>query len=56
MPGMTGTELAQEAQKRSPSLKVLIVSGYANAEGLDPKFTRLTKPFRQGELAAVLED
>jgi hypothetical protein len=34
----------------------LIVSGYADAEGLDPSYTRLTKPFRQAELAAALRD
>jgi CheY-like chemotaxis protein len=56
MPGMTGTELAQATRQRFPLLKVLIVSGYADAEGLDPSYTRLTKPFRQSELAAALRD
>jgi CheY-like chemotaxis protein len=56
MPGMTGTELAQAIRRRFPGLKVLIVSGYADAEGLDPSYTRLTKPFRQAELAAALRD
>lgn len=56
MPGMTGTELAKAVTGQFPSLKVLIVSGYADADGLDPAFTRLTKPFRQAELAAALMD
>jgi CheY-like chemotaxis protein len=56
MPGMTGTELAQATRDRFPALKVLIVSGYADVEGLDPSYTRLTKPFRQAELLAALVD
>jgi hypothetical protein len=33
---------------------VLIVSGYAESEGLAPDLPRLTKPFRKDELAASL--
>jgi hypothetical protein len=33
---------------------VLIVSGYAEAEGIAPDLPRLTKPFRNAELAASL--
>lgn len=54
MPGMTGTELAQATRSRLPAVKVLIVSGYADAGGLDPSFPRLTKPFRQSDLSAAL--
>lgn len=56
MPGMTGTELAQAVSKRYPATMILIVSGYAEAQGLDPSYRRLTKPFRQAELAAALAD
>jgi CheY-like chemotaxis protein len=56
MPGMTGTELAQVTRRRFPKLKVLIVSGYADSQGLDASYTRLTKPFRQAELVAALAD
>jgi PAS domain S-box-containing protein len=56
MPGVTGTELARLTHDRAPQTKVLIVSGYAGAEGLDPAYKRLTKPFRQSELAAALEE
>lgn len=56
MPGMTGTDLAKSVSDRFPSVKVLIVSGYADVEGLDPTFTRLTKPFRQAELAVAIND
>lgn len=56
MPGMTGTDLAKIASERFPSMKVLIVSGYADVDGLDPAFARLTKPFKQAELAGALSD
>jgi PAS domain S-box-containing protein len=52
MPGMTGTELARKVRSRCPDLPVLLVSGYADVEGLDDALPRLTKPFRQKELAA----
>jgi len=52
MPGMTGAELAREVHATRPELPVLIVSGYAEAEGIAPELPRLTKPFRSIELAA----
>ncbi|HET6941134.1 MAG TPA: PAS domain S-box protein [Sphingomicrobium sp.] len=54
MPGMNGVDLAQAARAIIPELPVLIVSGYAEAEGLAPELPRLTKPFRNAELAASL--
>ncbi|MGZ8285191.1 MAG: PAS domain S-box protein [Allosphingosinicella sp.] len=54
MPGMNGTDLARAAQGSRPGLKILIVSGYAEAEGVDPDLPRLTKPFRNADLAASL--
>jgi CheY-like chemotaxis protein/two-component sensor histidine kinase len=54
MPGMTGVDLAGAVRARLPVTKVLIVSGFAEAEGLDPALPRLTKPFVQSELAAAL--
>ena len=54
MPGMTGVELAHALQTREPNLPVLIVSGYAEAEGIAPGIARLTKPFRNSELAESL--
>jgi len=56
MPGMTGVELARAVRRRLPATKVLIVSGFAEAEGLDPALPRLTKPFVQGELMAALSE
>ncbi|WP_435593902.1 ATP-binding protein [Sphingobium phenoxybenzoativorans] len=54
MPGMTGTDLARHLQSAQPELPILLVSGYAELEGIDAKLPRLTKPFRKGELAATL--
>lgn len=51
MSGMNGVELAYEARRREPDLPVLIVSGYAEVEGIAPDLPRLTKPFRNSELA-----
>ena len=54
MPGMTGTDLARAFKERYPGTPVLLVSGYAEAEGMAPDLARLTKPFRQADLAASL--
>ncbi len=54
MPGMTGTDLARHVQLARPQLPILLVSGYAELEGIDAKLPRLTKPFRKDELAATL--
>jgi len=54
MPGMSGTELIQRVRQARPGTPVLLVSGYAEAEGLDSGLPRLTKPFRKDELAASL--
>jgi CheY-like chemotaxis protein len=53
MPGMNGADLAREARALRPALPVLpvlIVSGYAEVEGIAPDMPRLTKPFRNAEL------
>jgi PAS domain S-box-containing protein len=54
MPGMTGTQLIAAAQRRHPRLPAMIISGYAEAEGISPDIKRLTKPFRQAELAEAV--
>jgi PAS domain S-box-containing protein len=51
MPGMTGVDLARAVRELLPEMPVLIVSGYAEAEGIAPDLPRLTKPFRSAELA-----
>jgi hypothetical protein len=56
MPGMSGMDLALEIRALKPGLPVLIVSGYAQAEGIAPDWPRLTKPFLFVDLANILED
>ncbi|WP_296598740.1 PAS domain-containing protein [Phenylobacterium sp.] len=54
MAGMTGADLAQALRASHPDLPVIVVSGYAEEGGIAPDLPRLTKPFRQDELAASL--
>ena len=54
MPGMTGVDLSHEVRMRRPETPVLIISGFAEAEGIASDLPRLTKPFRQAELAATV--
>jgi PAS domain S-box-containing protein len=54
MPGMTGTGLAHAMRERHPDIAVLILSGYADVDGLASDLPRLTKPFRKDQLAASL--
>ena len=56
MPGMTGVDLARWVGDRLPTTRVLIVSGYADMEGIEPDLPRLTKPFLTADLAAALAD
>jgi nitrogen-specific signal transduction histidine kinase/ActR/RegA family two-component response regulator len=57
--GSSGTELAREAQRRRPDLRVLFMSGYvrdiiAFQEQLEGKAHFLEKPFRKEQLAEKL--
>jgi PAS domain S-box-containing protein len=54
MPGMSGTELARVVQTTMPATGLLIISGYAEVDGVASDLPRLTKPFRQEQLAAML--
>ncbi len=54
MPGLSGTALARELHRRLPGTGVLIVSGYADVEGVASDLPRLVKPFRQADLADSL--
>ncbi|HEU4958476.1 MAG TPA: response regulator, partial [Sphingomicrobium sp.] len=55
MPGIRGSELVQEARERHPSLRALLLTGYANlAKGEAAGLPRLAKPFREGDLARVV--
>jgi CheY-like chemotaxis protein len=54
MPGLTGTQLARLLPSKRPGTPVLIVSGYADVEGIAPDLARLEKPFTRAELAAAI--
>lgn len=56
MPGMSGTDFARMLQRDRPSTRVLLVSGYADSEAIPADLPRLTKPFRNAELAASLAE
>ena len=54
---MSGLELAREARRRRPGLKVLLTSGYSAVSAGDDRgerFPLLTKPYRVAELAQHL--
>lgn len=56
--GMNGAQLAAEARKLRPDLKILLTSGYVGQSGnhqvLDQGLTVLNKPYRRDELAEKL--
>ncbi|HWA46141.1 MAG TPA: PAS domain-containing protein [Hypericibacter adhaerens] len=57
--GMSGFELAREAQRQRPDLRVLFTSGFVerdmiSAQGVDPDQELLSKPFRTAELGRRL--
>lgn len=54
MAGMSGTELARTLHHNGMRIKTLIVSGYAESEGIASDLPRLTKPFRNVDLTAKL--
>jgi PAS domain S-box-containing protein len=54
MPGMSGTDFARKIHEERPKAKVLIISGYAEMDGIAADLPRLTKPFRSDDLAQSL--
>jgi signal transduction histidine kinase/CheY-like chemotaxis protein len=57
--GMFGLELAKEAARLRPGLKILLTSGYTEhpaeaLDGLDQEVRILNKPYRRHELASAL--
>jgi CheY-like chemotaxis protein len=46
MLGMNGTDLARAVRTAKSAVPVLLVSGYAEKEGLAADLPRLRKPFR----------
>jgi CheY-like chemotaxis protein len=58
MPGMNGRVLANEAKARRPGLRIVFVTGYADASALalEPDEILLSKPFKVAELARRIAD
>ena len=57
MPGMTGLELAHQVKETYPSLAIILATGYAEIpfdKGEQASLPRLSKPFRQDELATAI--
>jgi CheY-like chemotaxis protein len=54
MPGMNGADLAIAVRSLRPGMPILLVSGYAENDGVNPTISRLAKPFRKDELEASL--
>jgi YesN/AraC family two-component response regulator len=54
MPGMNATDLARTMRGTHPNMQGLVVSAYAEVDGIASDLSRLTKPFRKDELAASL--
>ncbi|MET0534059.1 MAG: ATP-binding protein [Steroidobacter sp.] len=54
MPGMSGVELVHAVRERWPRIRAVIVSGYADIDGMAADLERLSKPFRQSEIASLL--
>ena len=57
--GMNGRELAEEARKRRPGIRVLFTSGYTENAivhhgRLDPGVLLLAKPYRRSDLATLI--
>jgi CheY-like chemotaxis protein len=54
MPGITGTQLAAELQRRSPNLRIVFMSGYPNEHLENPEAAFLPKPFNPGSLSRMI--
>ena len=55
MPGMTGKALAERIHGEWPGMPVVIATGYSEEPKEQLSLPRLGKPYRQEELAALIE-
>jgi CheY-like chemotaxis protein len=59
MPGMNGAEVARAAQQAQPTLKILLVSGYADSDAIEPLVGNtplLRKPFDVNTLSTAVTE
>ena len=55
MPGMTGTQLLEAVKAEWPHMPAILATGYAELPpDSDPTLARLSKPFRQHDLARAM--
>ncbi len=54
MPGLSGMSVARTVRSTNPSMPILLISGYAENQGVDADIPRLTKPFRRSELETIV--
>src|SRR5215208_4917478 len=54
MPGMSGTELAEAAQRLRPDLKIVLTSGYVGPKDVPAHIPFVPKPWRAQDIAEVV--
>ena len=54
MPGMSGLELADAVQRQRADVRVIVMSGFFQAQDVSQRFLR--KPFHMRELALAVQD
>src|SRR4051794_28855757 len=54
MPGMTGTELAEAAQRLRPDLRIVLTSGYVGQKDVPTDITFVPKPWRVDAIAEAV--
>ena len=54
MPGMSGTELAETAQRLRPDLKIVLTSGYVGPKDVPADITFVPKPWRVSAIAEAV--
>src|SRR5215207_7955720 len=54
MPGMSGPELAEAAQRLRPDLKIVLTSGYVGPEDVPSNVCFVPKPWRAQDIAKAV--
>ena len=54
MPGMSGTELAEAAQRLRPDLRIVLTSGYVGQKDVPTDIRFVPKPWRAQDLAEAV--
>jgi CheY-like chemotaxis protein len=54
MPGISGVTLAERAAKLRPDLKIVLMTGYAQAAAAEPAVLLVEKPLRIADLTALI--